>query len=238
MLAFVDLWRAVEPQSFHMALEIGDGDEQVERVAARQQGRADWPRRHRVQCLCQQAREADAAEGRLEPARADEAREFGADFAPGFGGDAGGDHIARPAQEQIDQGHSPEFQKPSEYPRVRVEQHIDIGAFQPQVGQRFQRLARMDRLREEHTVDTARAGPCDDVRQDAQAQIMLRLHAAQHIAVNHFNTAYFCTAVEVRTRRPRQFPQLLGDAVHVDRKADAAIADKRDPEFFLAHKPL
>ena len=31
-------------------------------------------------------------------------------------------------------------------------------------------------------------------------------------------------------------PQFLGDAVHVDRQADPAIADQRDPELLLPHR--
>ena len=65
---------------------------------------------------------------------------------------------------------------------------------------------------------------------------MLRLYAAQHVAVDHFNTVNAIAAVEVGAAGAGQFPQLLGDAVHVDGKADAAIAHKRNPEFFLAHE--
>ena len=37
--------------------------------------------------------------------------------------------------------------------------------------------------------------------------------------------------------RAGKMPQLLGDAVHVDRQAHPAIADQRDPQFFLPHRP-
>ena len=63
-------------------------------------------------------------------------------------------------------------------PRVGIEQHVDVGALEPQPGQRLERLAGMDRLGEEHAVDPAGAGPGDDVGQHPQAQAVLRLDAA------------------------------------------------------------
>ncbi len=34
---------------------------------------------------------------------------------------------------------------------------------------------------------------------------------------------------------PGEVPDLLGDAMHIDGKADAAVADQRQPEFLLSH---
>jgi hypothetical protein len=42
------------------------------------------------------------------------------------------------------------------------------------------------------------------------------------------------TAVEAATGRCKP-PDLLGHAMHVNREADAAIADEGQPQFFFAH---
>src|SRR3546814_7434815 len=79
MLGLDHLGRRVEPQPFGMAAKIGDGHEQIERLAVGQQARADRRRRHRGERIEQHAGEARAPERRLEPARTDEMRELGAD---------------------------------------------------------------------------------------------------------------------------------------------------------------
>jgi hypothetical protein len=49
-----------------------------------------------------------------------------------------------------------------------IDQRLDIGGIEPQIGQRLQALPGADRLCQEHAVDAARAGPGDDVDQHAQ----------------------------------------------------------------------
>ncbi len=63
-----------------MPAEIGDGDEQVERLPVRQQPRPARRGRHRVKRVEDQSGEQLAAERRFEPARADEVRQLGADL--------------------------------------------------------------------------------------------------------------------------------------------------------------
>ena len=37
---------------------------------------------------------------------------------------------------------------------------------------------------------------------------------------------------------PRQFPNFFGNPVHINGKADAAIANERQSEFFFPHTPM
>ena len=76
----------------------------------------------------------------------------------------------------------PEFGERAGGPGVRVEQAVDIGIVEPEVGQGFQRLAGFDRLREENAVDAACTGAGDDVGHDAQADAALRLDRAEQRA--------------------------------------------------------
>ena len=181
VLAFVDFARGVQSQFFRVAAKIGGGDEQIERVAGGEQRRAGRAGGHHVERLGDHPREADAAERRLEPARADEAAELGAHFGAGFGGDAGRDDIARLAEQRADQRHCPDLQRAGDDARIGIEQRIDVGAFQPQFGQRIEALARMDRLGEEHAVDPAGAGAADDVGQHVQRRSAGGGDAAQQI---------------------------------------------------------
>ena len=121
-------------------------------------------------------------------------------------------------------------------PRIRIEQHIDVGAFQPQFGQRFQRLPGMDRLRKEHAVDAARAGPGDDVGKDAQFERMGFFEMAQQPVVDRLRAA--CgnrLPVPVQLAGADRLPHLFRHPMHVDGQADAAVTDERDPQFLLPH---
>ena len=170
MLALLDRRRAVQPQHLRVALEIGRGHEQIDRMPLWQQRRIGPAALHRPQRLAQQPREAEPAERRLEPARADQAAEFGPHLAAGFPGDAGRNHVTGSLEQPVNDRHRPELGDPRSRPRIGIEQDVDIGALQPQVGQRLKALPGMDRLGQEHPVDPARAGPGDDIGQDPQAQ--------------------------------------------------------------------
>ena len=165
MLALDHLSRAVQRDRLAMAGIIGGGGEQVQRVAGRQQGRACGLGGHGVQRLGQQLREAQAAKRRRQPARTHQPRELGAHLGPRFGRDALGDAIIGPIDQPAHDWHRPMLGKARPDPRIRIEQHIDIGPFQPQPRQRFERLARMDRLGEENAIEPARARPRDNVGQ-------------------------------------------------------------------------
>ena len=165
VFALLDHRRAVEPQHFGVPLEIGRGHEQIDRVPGRQQRRLGLARAHRIERLAEQARKAEARERRDEPARADQPRQLAAHFGAGFGCHAGRDDIARPLEHPVYQRHRPELRQPGPRPRLGIEQHFDVCAGQPQVGQRFKALSGMDRLGQEHPVDPACAGPGNDVGQ-------------------------------------------------------------------------
>ena len=94
----------------------------------------------------------------------------------------------------------------------------------------------MDRLREKHRIDPARACSGKDIGQDAQAQAVGALDLLQKVAIGPRHAIQRGRGGLVEgPARPRQVPDFLGDAVHVDRKADAAIADKGKAQFLLAH---
>ena len=123
----------------------------------------------------------------------------------------------------------PEFGERAGGPGVRVEQAVDIGIVEPEVGQGFQRLAGFDRLREENAVDAACTGAGDDVGHDAQADAALRLDRAEQRAIDRLAAAARLRIVMIGAAGAGQPPHFLGDAVHVDGQADAAVADQREP---------
>ena len=58
---------------------------------------------------------------------------------------------------------------------------------------------------------------------------------AQQPGIDRFASIFaIATGMDIATGAGG-LPQFLGDAMHVNRKADAAIADKRDAKFLLAH---
>ena len=230
--------RAVEPQQFLVPVEIGCGDIQVERMARRQQrvgARALGPGRKRAFA---QARETEAGKGWFEPAPPDEVRYLALHLGPGFGRDCIGDVAARTAQQPVGEGLRPHLRKAPFQARGGIDQFVDIGDLEPQVGQRFERLARMDRLREEPRVDPARAGPAHDIGQDAQPQAVFVLDPFDQLAVDRLHPLQRTACGVERATGAGQLPQLARDPMHVDRQADAAIADQRYPQFLLPHRPV
>ncbi len=245
MLGLADLGRTVEQQPLDMAGKVGRGHEQVERMAVRDERRSGGARGHGVAGIEQQPGKTFAAKGRREPARADEAGELAPHFAPRLGRDGALDRVAAPAQQQPEDRPRPEFGEARERPRIGVNQHIGIGGAQPQVGQRLDRLAGLQRMGEEHAVDPARARPGDDVRHHAQAQLGFGLGSFEDVAIDDLAGRGRAAAAPIFARKKaagreiatgaREMPDLLGDAVHVHGEADAAVADQREPEFLLSH---
>ena len=235
MLRLLDPGGGVQRDRLGMALEVGGGDEQVQRVAGGQQGSRPGRAGHGVKRVGDQAGKSDSAERRVEPAGTDQAGQLGPHFGPGFGRDAFRHDIARALQREPDQRSSPELGKaPARFGR-RIEQHVDIGLVQPQARQRLERLSRMDRLGQEHAVDPARAGPGDDVGQDPQAQPVPGFEMLEQGAVDALAVFGLRLTGVVGTAGAGELPQLLGHPVHVDRQADSAVADQRDPQFLLPH---
>ncbi len=225
----------VEAQPFGMAAEVGDGDEQVERLAVGQQPGAARGGGHRRQRIEQQAGELRPPEGRLEPARADEMGELRADLLAFAFLNAFGQFFLRAAG-----GHPGDRQRPG-FGEARIgggfgiEQRLDIGDVEPQVGQRVERLAGGDRLAEEDAVDTARAGTGDDIDQHPQPQPGFVLKLVEQCLIDALAAGCCVGAIVEIPAGARGVPDLLGDAVHVHRQADAAVANQGEAEFLLAH---
>jgi len=75
--------------------------------------------------------------------------------------------IARAGEDVPHDGGRPELGHARPWPGRGIEQHIHVGPFQPQLRERFERVARVNGLRQEHAVDPARAGPRDYIGQHA-----------------------------------------------------------------------
>ena len=119
---------------------------------------------------------------------------------------------------------------------VGVDQLFDVGRRQPEIGERVEALAGRDGLCEEDAVDPARAGACNDVGEHADLERALCLDLFEQLAIDGLARRAAVTAGMMTLARADEVPDLLGDAVHVDGEADAAIADEREAEFFFAHR--
>ena len=117
-----------------------------------------------------------------------------------------------------------------------VDQRLDVGGGQPQVGERVEALPGRDRLGEKDAVYSARRRAGDDVGQDAQADAGMALELVEQLMVHTLAADGGRGVVVARAAGGGEPPHLLGDAVHVHREADAAIADQRKAEFLLAHQ--
>jgi hypothetical protein len=93
----------------------------------------------------------------------------------------------------------------------------------------------MDCLCEEHSVESACAGPCNNVSQNAQPQTMPRLDLLQHKTIDILDALQLAIATADSLACASDFPDLLGYAVHIDRETYAAVANECNAEFLLAH---
>ena len=94
----------------------------------------------------------------------------------------------------------------------------------------------MDRLRQEHTVDPACAGPGDNVGHNPQPQPVILLDPLEQVEIDSLRAGAAILAGQKVAARAGELPQLLGDAMHIDRKADPAVANECNSQFFLAHR--
>ncbi len=234
VLGLDHLGRAVQPQLLGIAAKVGDRHEQVERLIVGQQRVAAGPLAHCGEGVEQQVGERRAAERRRQPGRAHEIGELGLDLGPVPGLDGLVDAGAR--RQRPGQRHRRRLGQPRDRAAARFEQGVDIGRIEPEVGERVERLAGGDGMAEEDRVDPARAGPGEDVDQHPDVDVALRGDGGEERAV----------AVPERLVRGARMhrlaglgepPDLLGDAVHVDGEADAAVADQGDAELLLLHAP-
>ncbi len=226
---------AVELQSLRIAPIVGHRNHQVERLARRHEHRALIGALHRVERVKHQPGKGGATERRFEPARAHEIRQLAPDLLALPHLDRFVDHAAAPLARHPRNRHRPKFGEARQGTRVGVHQMLDIGAFEPQVGQRVERLAGQRRLCQEYAVDAARACARDDIAEYAQPRPRSVFEHSQQFAVDRSAAALHFGAIVPRAAGARKVPDLLGDAVHVNRKADASVANESQPEFLFAH---
>ena len=227
--------RTVQLQLFGMADEIGYRHEQVERLARRQQSGPAFGFPDCRERVPDQAAEYLAAKWRCEPASADKAGELHLDLFARFLRNRLFDRAALAAERHPRDRFGPEFGKARQRPGIGIKQLVDIGGVEPQVGQRIQRLARENGLRQKYAVDPPGTGPGDDVRQHAKSGTGFCLQPFQYIIIDSAAALVDARAVMKVPARLRQFPDFLGDPVHVDRQTDTAVADQGQSEFFLPH---
>ncbi len=229
-----------------VAVIIGDGHEQIERMTGRKQRRRGALRRTQGgDGVVHQRRHHAPVERRLEPARAHKQRELLTHLQvihqvepAGLGG-APDERLEEPLA-------------PIAGARVGGQQHRNIGVVEPQIAQRIHRQVVRQRPRQHGAVDAAGGCARDDVDHDAQFDAAADL--AQQIEVHLLGIVFGIVAiptVEVRSacaystvrngmqraRCAHQFQDFLGDAVHVDGKRNAAEADQRDAKFLFAQDP-
>src|SRR3546814_2028970 len=96
-----------------------------------------------------------------------------------------------------------------------IDQRLDIGLFEPQIGERVEALPGRDRLREEDAVDSARDGARDDIDQDTQPPLLLDLDLLEQRAIDALAALACLVAGDECLAGARAPPDLLGEAVHV-----------------------
>jgi hypothetical protein len=164
VLVFLDQRRAVEVKRGGVAGKVRGGHQQVERVARGQERGVGRAAGHGVERLGQQAREADPAERRGEPARADQPRDLAPHFAAQCRAQLAGQIMpagleSGPAQRRPDQRLGPELGKAAPGAGIGIEQDVAVGAFEPEMGERFEALSGGQRLGEEDRVDAPALAP-------------------------------------------------------------------------------
>ena len=222
-----------------MTAEIGGCDEQVDRIAFGQQRLARWLSRHALERLAKHSGKARTGKRRFEPASPHQPRYFVADFGPGLRRNALAHRIAATAEKPFRDRLSPDLGVTPHGFSIGICELTDIRVLEPQVGQGLERLPRGDGLSQEDRVDTTSARTGEDVRHDPQAQVAPLLDPLEKgvIGCGRAIELFRFRAVESATGTGK-LPDLLGDAVHVDCKADAAIAHKGKSQFLLAHVEL
>ncbi len=188
-----------------------------------------------TQRVVQHRGEAGAGERRAEPARPHEARQLGAHLDPRRRVDDGVGHAVAVLARVPDERRRPPFGEAPARRRPGVEQLVDVGPGEPQVAQSLHVVPAGDGVGKEDAVDPARRRAGDDV--DDHRQVEVRGEIGEQGVVDQLGIARRRLAAPARRRRADQLPHLLGDAVHVDREADAAGADEREPQFLFAHPP-
>ena len=129
-------------------------------------------------------------------------------------------------------------------PRLWIEQFIDVRQFQPQFAMIIQGQVEGQRPCQHDAIDAAGGGPGDDIHQHPQPHAAANL--LQQLEVDLLGVqfaampALFLVARTGRlvrgqrmvgARRAHQLEDFPGNAVHVDREGDTAIAHQGEAQF-------
>ena len=193
MLALVDEWRIVNLHELLMAVEVRQRHEQIEVHAGREQrtvlAARCAQRGHRV---VHQARHAQAAERRLEPARAHEGRQLRPHLDV-----LHHRHVAEPGRPD-QRAHEP--LAPAGRPRFRRQQAVDVGVLDPQIAQAAGRQIVRQGARQHGGVDAASRRARDDIDDDAHLDLAADL--AQQVEVDFVRIEFGIGAI-VRVEEAR-----------------------------------
>ncbi len=200
-----DCGRVGDEEVAAVAVEVGHGDKELDRVALRHQ-RLDlcWlgpALVHVLECAVHPFGDLVALEHRL-----------------------------------LDRAHEQERRlEPHRHPLRAAQQHLDVAALEPEVPERVLRAVVRDRLREVDPVDPPCRGPGDDVDDDACAHT---IRVALGELIEQLDVGLLGRGASLRPaiderRGLDQSLELLGRAVHVDRKRGTTVKDDAEPE--LAH---
>ncbi len=184
MFALLHERRAVQMQRLEEPAEVGRRHQQVDRMAWRKERRPDLARGHGLQRIEDQLGKADAGKRRFEPTPANEMGHLAPHLGACFRRNAFRHRIAGPAQQPPGKGLGPELGEAPPRPGIRVEQRIDVGILQPEVGQGVEAVPGVDRLGEKDGVYPSRTGAGEDVWQDAQAHAGLGLDRREQVVVD------------------------------------------------------
>ena len=244
MLELVDQRRIVDLHELLIAVIVGERDEQVERVAGRQQrARRRAPAPMRGDRVVHQPAMSGPSSGGWNQRERTNSESFWRTS----------DILDRPQHAGRRRGpdHRPEEPlAPRAGPRFGRQQHGHVGVVEPQIAQRAHRQIVAQCAREHGAVDAAGRSAGDDV--DDHPQLDVAADLAQQIEIDRLGVVFRdrsrSGAIEERglralgpvgdrvqrARGAHQLEDLLGDAMHVDGERNAAEADQRDAKFLFA----
>ena len=245
VFAFADRNGVVQRNMLAIAMEVGDRHDEVEPVSRRQQrGIGGRGFAHCEAGIEQHAAHDRTRKGRLEPARTREELQLLTHldvrrvFCEPFLGDA----PEKGLHEQL---------VPAPGEMMLVHQRHDVRLFEPHLPVRIHGQVVGEGAREEHAIDPSGRRARDRVHEDAQFERLA--DRLDQFEIDFFRIGLAVGMVEIAIGRrcavrarevvvidaggADELQDFLGHAVHVDGKRNAAVADKRDPEFLFLHGP-
>ena len=146
-------------------------------------------------------------------------------------------HVARAAAAATTPAAAPRTWRTREpRPRIGIEQHVDVGVLQPQLGSAARGSARWIAWARNTALIPPALAPATMSGSTRSRSPWLRLDRARAVRGRPRSTPRpALVAAQETAARAGERPDLLGDPVHVDRQADPAVADQRDPQFLLPH---